>query len=140
MQLHALNQELLCGNSLCGGSAPTLQRYICRVGGHAQPGLTSKRPHYLRGCAAPGKSAMPVQHARAPEQAQEDTSPEKKQCDMQVSSCRHIGRREVFGCLCRGVSHFLMLVWLGRGLPQNRTPSTGPRLWNTPTRARVVFD
>ena len=55
MELQALNQELQRGNSLCGGSAPTLQRYICRVGGHAPRGLTSKRPHYPRGCAAPGK-------------------------------------------------------------------------------------
>ena len=34
--------------------------------------------------------AMPVQHVRAPEQAQECTSPKKNCCDKQVSSWRHI--------------------------------------------------
>ena len=34
--------------------------------------------------------AMPVQHARAPEQARRDTSPDKNKCDKQVSSWRHI--------------------------------------------------
>ena len=34
--------------------------------------------------------AMPVQHARAPEQAQSGISPTKHTCDKQVSSWRHI--------------------------------------------------
>ena len=34
--------------------------------------------------------AMPVQHARAPEQARRDTSPDKNKCDKQVSNWRHI--------------------------------------------------
>ena len=34
--------------------------------------------------------AMPVQHARAPEQARRDTSPDKNKCDKQVASWRHI--------------------------------------------------
>ena len=34
--------------------------------------------------------AMPVQHVRAPKQAQEDISPIKNKCDKQVSSWRHI--------------------------------------------------
>ena len=34
--------------------------------------------------------AMPVQHARIPEQAQEDVSPMKNRCGKQVSSWRHI--------------------------------------------------
>ena len=36
------------------------------------------------------RSAMPVQHASIPEQAQEDGSPTKNRCDKQVSSWRHI--------------------------------------------------
>jgi len=38
-------------------------------------------------CARRG--AMPGQHARSSEQAQETTSPEKNKCDKQVSSWRH---------------------------------------------------
>ena len=36
------------------------------------------------------QGAMPVQHVKASEQAQEDTSPVKNTCDKQVSSWRHI--------------------------------------------------
>ena len=36
------------------------------------------------------RSAMPVQHASIPEQAQEDGSPTKNRCDKQVSSWGHI--------------------------------------------------
>ena len=38
----------------------------------------------------PQRCAMPVQHAKVSEQAQEDTSPVKNICDKQVSSWRHI--------------------------------------------------
>ena len=38
----------------------------------------------------PWQCAMPVQRARASEQARESTSPEKNKCDKQVSSWRHI--------------------------------------------------
>ena len=36
------------------------------------------------------RCAMPVQHAKVSEQAQENTSPGKNRCDKQVSSWRHI--------------------------------------------------
>ena len=38
----------------------------------------------------PQRCAMPVQHAKVSEQAQENASPDKNICDKQVSSWRHI--------------------------------------------------
>ena len=38
----------------------------------------------------PQRCAMPAQHARVPEQAQDNISPQKNTCDKQVSSWRHI--------------------------------------------------
>ena len=51
----------------------------------------SVRPQMLprRVCCA-WQSARPVQHARASEQARENTAPKKNKCDKQVSSWRHI--------------------------------------------------
>ena len=43
----------------------------------------------LRVCCS-WQCAMPVQHARASEQARKETSPSKNTCDKQVSSWRHI--------------------------------------------------
>ena len=67
-----ISYSSLCGNVFCSKTAGSENRLLPQ-----------------RVCC-PQRCAMPVQHAKVSEQAQEDTSPVKNICDKQVSSWRHI--------------------------------------------------
>jgi hypothetical protein len=59
-----------------------------RCDGTSRANVAARCAHVLcqlpRRVRCPRRRAMPVQRARAPEQAQEDTSPKKNKCDKQV--------------------------------------------------------
>ena len=67
-----ISYSSLCGNVFCSKTAGSENRLLPQ-----------------RVCC-PQRCAMPVQHAKVSEQAQENTSPVKNRCDKQVSSWRHI--------------------------------------------------
>ena len=64
--------------------------FACKQWQHVRATLTTHSTLLPRRVCCSQRCAMPVQHVKVSEQAQEHTSPVKNTCDKQVSSWRHI--------------------------------------------------